>query len=70
MLAEARAALAAADKASAAYARLDKEAEDATRLRDGRMGPLDEAMRDVQERGQTGMPERPDLLELLGLPPA
>ena len=65
----ARAALARSEAASATWARLDKEAEDATRERDRRMGPLDAAMRDVQERGKAGMPERPDLLELLGLPP-
>ena len=69
MFAEARAALGVAEKASDVYARLKKEAEDATRLRDDLMEPLDEAMRDVQERGRAGMPGQPDLLELLGLPP-
>ena len=66
----AEASLARAEAASATWARLDKEAEDATRERDRLMGPLDAAMRDVQERGKAGMPERWDLLELLGLPPA
>lgn len=66
--AEARAALAEAEAASAVWTRLQKEAEDATRMRDGLMGPVDGAMRDVQERGRVGMPERVDLLELLGLP--
>ena len=69
MFAEARTALGVAEKASDVYARLKKEAEDATRLRDDLMEPLDEAMRDVQERGRAGMPGQPDLLELLGLPP-
>ena len=68
-MAEARATLAAAETADAAWARLRKEGEDATRERNGLMGPVDKAMRDVQERGRAGMPERVDLLELLGLPP-
>lgn len=67
--ASARATVASAQDLSDEWVRLDKEGQDATRLRDRAMGPLDRAMRDTQERGKTGAPERPDLLELLGLPP-
>ena len=65
----ARATLAAAEAAATAWVTADKVAEDATRTRDGAMVPLDEAMRDVQERGRAGASERPDFLEILGLPP-
>lgn len=66
----ARAALATAEQVSGVWERRDREAQDATRLRDGLMPALDTVMQDVQERGRVGLPERPDLLELLGLPPA
>ena len=65
----ARATLGAAEEAAKAWATLDKVAEDATRLRTGAMEPLDAAMRDLQERGRAGASDRPDFLELLGLPP-
>ena len=68
-VASARAALASAEATDARWVRLTEEAEKATRDRNALMGPLDEAMQGVQERGKSGMPEERDLLELLGLPP-
>lgn len=65
----ARATLAAAEAAATAWVTADKVAEDATKKRDKMMVPLDEEMRDVQERGRAGASDRPDFLELLGLPP-
>ena len=68
-VAAARTTHGAAVVANTDWAVRDKEAEDATRLRDGAMVPLDEKMRDLQERGRGGLGDRPDLLEILGLPP-
>ncbi len=60
-------ALADARAAHAEAVRLGAIGEDATRGRDALMVPLDEAVRDLQERAKGPLRLRPDLLALLGV---
>ena len=69
-IAAARAAVGEATTAYRTWERLDVEVQHDTDERDDEiMAPLDEAMRDLQERGKAAFAGDPQLLEFLGLRP-
>ncbi len=69
-IATARAAVEEATTAYQTWDRLDVEVQHDTDERDDEiMRPLDEAMRDLQERGKAAFADDPQMLEFLGLRP-